>query len=845
MAGADAGIDVEYRAIGNLAGPLEDAKRGISKLGESYDQLKRKAEAAEAEARRSASATGQRAVRMGNETAARNYITRGMSEAGGRTSGREMMARGMHEMGREYRVHQEVERMAQADAALQSRKRSILAANTIAGGGVDLQRADRVDPTTMSMRQHYRAIEGRQRQARLDAMQTQQMADARQRSGVASAASQEESEFRARMAARRERRALPWNAGAAEERLARIRGGRPQGMLSRLAGPGGDFGASRTMQYAANIYGIGGITAGIYQWLQSNREMIKKSDDTAEAYDTLARSLRIQANFDDRQTAAAQGRIGSIAYKSAADKDFAYGAATQLVSSGFSGAEATGGSLTELLKGVNAMPAPGGGKQDPVRLAESVAAYMNSQGMEKTSVEVRSIMSAVQALYKSTNLQLNDFSEFAREAPALKGKMGIQEQLSAFSILRDVGNTAEEAATVLRNIALRGETTASSPEKVEALATVGMTPEDIDMNGESFTDVLGRFAEAFKGKDSPEVTNVLKKVFEERAAPGIKQLIEDRGKLAERTKIASDAGAYEEDATTMSSGPAAAKRRQQLRAESFLKTHAQYDEELREELAQNALERGESAFRVDARRKQFDLYRGGGMSRDLSAAAAFGGDDMVGILKTFGLGTLSNIATGDTSGVDRLAEAKAGLKDKGLELPPEEKTGDVAVPESESRADKRLRLKRKIAAAQAILGDPNVSDWEEKYRGAKLDKAIAEGSLRRMGPEDEDAPRRPTPKLTPEELLANAGRRPVGESNKARDERLRDEARTPEEIAENASRRPVGESNAARDARMLKALDSINDRMGLLVDGKGAPVILRPPERRAPGSGAAALANNN
>ena len=109
-------------------------------------------------------------------------------------------------------------------------------------------------------------------------------------------------------------------------------------------------------------------------------------------------------------------------------------------------------------------------------------------------------------------------------------------------------------------------------------------------------------------------------VFEERAVPGIKQLIEDRGKLAERTKIASDAGAYEQDATTMTSGPAAAKRRQQLRSESFLKTKFSYDEELREELAQNALERGESAFRVDARKKQFDLYRGGGLSRDLSAA---------------------------------------------------------------------------------------------------------------------------------------------------------------------------------------------------------------------------------
>lgn len=659
MAGADARIDVEYRAIGNLAGPLNEARQGLSKLGESYDQLKRKAEAAEAEASRSASATGKRAVRMGNETAARNYITRGMSEAGGRTSGREMMARGMHEMGREYRVHQEVERLAQADAALRARKREILTSNTVSGSAPDLQLADRVDPTSMSMRQHYRALEGRQRQERLDAMQDQQMQDADARAGRASRASRRQ---------RRELREMFGPQGDGMPDLAGLSGGiaerrlttpglmyrgapaeRGSGMMAGMRQRMDGMGVSRSLQYGANIIGFGGITSAVYGWQKSNRDMIEKADEAATGYDTLARSLQVQAGFESPlANSEALKRVDSIAQNAAMTKEFTYAAATQLVSSGFSAEEATGQSLVEMLKGINAMPAPGGQKVDPVKMAEASAAYLTSQGMEKTSENLKSVMGGVQGLYKFTNFQLEDFTQFAREAPAFKNRVTMSEQFSAFSILRDVGNSAEEASQVMRNVALRTETAGAYPEKVEALASIGLTPQDIDMSGESFITVLDRFAKALEGKDGPTQSEVLKKVFEERAVPGIKQLIEDRGKVQDRAALVGDVSRYEADAALMSSGPEAAKRKQTLRSEAFLKEKADYDSLLREQMAQNSLERGESAARVALRKLEYDTYRAMGQSQETAGAAAFG---------DYGIGV---------GGAERVSSARKELGDMGV-----------------------------------------------------------------------------------------------------------------------------------------------------------------------------------
>ncbi len=424
----------------------------------------------------------------------------------------------------------------------------------------------------------------------------------------------------------------------------RFRGKSPKrGMDFDLSGFAG---TARGMMGGLGLTVSGGMVA--HKIMEVNQEMIEKADSAAEAYDTLSRSLNIQAGLTGAAAQEARQRILSIALDAAADKNFAFGLSTQMVSSGFSAQQATGGALKEMLRGINAMPAPGGQQVDPVALAEAATSYMTSQNMDKTGENLRAVLAGVQQLYKSTNFQLADFSELAGQADTMRGKMTMGEQFGAFSVLRDVGKSAEEATTALRNIAIRAQTVAGSSEKTSALESLGLKPEDIDMVGESFQDVLNRLAKAMDGIDPAKVTTALEKVFGERTLAGLLRLVEDREKVKERTDAIGDQTQYEADATQMSTGIAAAKRRQKMEAENWAAQHSVNDEVLRAELRQKALEGGASNFSAWGRDTAAWALRGLGVERDTAMGIAF---------DSFG-------------GEGQLENAKQTLGDKGVNLTP-------------------------------------------------------------------------------------------------------------------------------------------------------------------------------
>lgn len=406
------------------------------------------------------------------------------------------------------------------------------------------------------------------------------------------------------------------------------------------------------MGMMGQMLGGAAVAGTISQVADANNRFLENADTAAEAYDTLARSLNVQAGLSGSAAREASARIKKIAFDAAADKNFAFATSTQLVSSGFSAGQATGDALREMLTGINAMPAPGGQQVDPVALAEAATSYMTSQNMDKTGENLKAVLAGVQQLYKSTNFQLADFTELSGQADTMRGKMTMGEQFGAFSVLRDVGKSAEEATTALRNIAIRSQTAAGQASATNALGELGLTPEDIDMVGESFQTVLDRLAKATEGVDPAKVTTALEKVFGERTLAGLLRLIEDRDKVSERSKAIGDPAEYEANAKEMSTGVAAAKRRQQMEQETFAQQHSQKDAMMKQELSQMARERGVSEARIAVAEKQYDMIRGTGRAREMAGAAAYG---------DFGIGV---------GGLDRVSEAKRRLSEKGVNLDP-------------------------------------------------------------------------------------------------------------------------------------------------------------------------------
>ncbi len=93
----------------------------------------------------------------------------------------------------------------------------------------------------------------------------------------------------------------------------------PPGGGSGGAGLGRAGSAFGTAARIAGIgTGIGLVAAGVHAWQRANHELIEKSDNAAEAYDTLSRSLNIQAGFSDADNPATRRRMSIKAMRAAA-----------------------------------------------------------------------------------------------------------------------------------------------------------------------------------------------------------------------------------------------------------------------------------------------------------------------------------------------------------------------------------------------------------------------------------------------------------------------------------------------------------------------------------------------
>lgn len=162
------------------------------------------------------------------------------------------------------------------------------------------------------MNESYRQIERRQqarnRQARLDAMNEQQSADATSRAGYASEQSRERTEFEARMRRRAESRALPWNAAESERRLARIQsrrggmfGGNAMSALGREASIlGSQFGLPYLglgMGVPAAALGIGGA-AGFMAYRHHEEQVTRREGVRTSVNDPVTALRNMRMNFD-------------------------------------------------------------------------------------------------------------------------------------------------------------------------------------------------------------------------------------------------------------------------------------------------------------------------------------------------------------------------------------------------------------------------------------------------------------------------------------------------------------------------------------------------------------------
>lgn len=327
--------------------------------------------------------------------------------------------------------------------------------------------------------------------------------------------------------------------------------------------------------------------------------------------DAMARAFAVQGGLSNQQLEEARRQITQIAINRRVAPETAFSAATQLVSSGFSPSEVTtGGGLDNFLKVLAASNATGA-NVDSQDLSQKLVQFLSATGQQRTAGNVLSTGQQIQALFKGTNIQLADLGQLAGEAAKINQafpELGNQ-QLGIFSQFRDV-QEASVGSTAMRAALIAIRTAGATPEKAKALASLGLSPEDVD--DESFATVQERLTGAFERAGPVQANIAAKKLFGDEGLIARQILFTPEGMATTRERLAmgANAAAFERDVAltegSISARNAEASSRQAMR--NF--DQGFYDPDtVRKNLVEAFRREGQSATAAEFQASKFDFFQ--------------------------------------------------------------------------------------------------------------------------------------------------------------------------------------------------------------------------------------------
>ena len=356
-------------------------------------------------------------------------------------------------------------------------------------------------------------------------------------------------------------------------------------------------------QWAAKIGGVAagylGLTNILQQVAQAQAQVNQKADESILKYDELIRRLRVQGGLTALQGQEAQQRITQIALRTGVDFATAARGSEELISQGFDAQAGTGPVLERLLQTMQATNA----KPDDIKmLAQSYAALLAGTGQEKNLANLEDVSRAVQRTFKDTPLQAVDLMALAPKVQGVSQAVPWQEALAQFAVMR--GNSSPDvAATALKLFWERLQTASGTKSSADALAQLGLNPEQVDAIGEKPAEVLDRLATALNNLPKEQQAGVLKDLFGQEAMAAAAGLLRDRAKVQEYVAVQQDEAGFQQDVAVRSSGAVAARNRVQLLQEQQNLVRNTDFEEILQAAESLQREAGAGEFGLSVRRK--------------------------------------------------------------------------------------------------------------------------------------------------------------------------------------------------------------------------------------------------
>jgi hypothetical protein len=308
------------------------------------------------------------------------------------------------------------------------------------------------------------------------------------------------------------------------------------------------------MTAAAASAGV--LAAALIRVSQAQREIVSKGADQAMMIDTLSRQMQIQSGLTDPEREGQMIEIVRQSSEAGVQADVGFRAATQLAGSGFADA-VDSGTLTTILDTMQASSFKG----EPEELVSAFAQALNAYGLEKTNDNLQAIAVASQSLFKQTDFQLTELSDFAKNASVFEGaNIKIDEALAGFTALREV-LPAAESGTGLRNFVNKLQAGDLTQENADNLRRIGVDAGQVDFVGESLTDVLSTIRDATAQMGEADRNAALGKMFGTENVASARLLLQSVDRIKELQASQQDPVQFRRDRDTAASGIQASRNR--------------------------------------------------------------------------------------------------------------------------------------------------------------------------------------------------------------------------------------------------------------------------------------------
>ena len=246
---------------------------------------------------------------------------------------------------------------------------------------------------------------------------------------------------------------------------------------------------------------------------------------------------------------------------------------------------------------------------DQRSIVKSLGAIITAfKGDKQSAKDVRRFAVMIQRLFKNTPVQSEDIERFAKTRPRFPtwAKSPRKIALAILSGVLEVTGKGE-ATTQMRNLVVTLAGAKASKKKRNALAALGIKPEEVDFVGEDIFQVLHRLKSGVESTGRAASNTALEQLFGSKRILAALNLTETLDKAEARRNAGLDQAGYETDIAKATSGPSVELRRaQEAKRRALDVSGASALPILKDRLKANLLEAGFSGHVVEQSLSRFE-----------------------------------------------------------------------------------------------------------------------------------------------------------------------------------------------------------------------------------------------